>query len=177
MLLIGNIDNAYLKRTLHPLYANTQATPKGVYLDPAWDHSVDIYPGFALVKQAGQQVTLPSAATNVVYGLGAFYEAPILGISEISKQGGINAAAAWVMGADAEFQIDAPAFDNSLTWTDPGAGGTYTLISAYYTGANRGKLCPAGTANSCTVPFARLLSVNSATSITIGGLDPASSTN
>lgn len=179
--------NVWIHRTIKPLYANTQSTPKSVFLDPAWDKHVDIYPGTALVKQAGQQVTVVSAATHVVYGLAAFYEAPTFGVSEITDQG-INATAAWVLGPDAEFQIIAPAFDSTLTWTDNPGAGEFTLISAYYTNSGytntagviskaQGQLCPLGTSNALTVPFARLLSVDSPTQITIGGLDPASFNN
>lgn len=158
---------SYLKRTCRPLYANTQATPKAMYLDPAWNSSVDIYPGMALMKTAGENVT-PINGTGVIFGLSAFYEAPVLGITEISSQG-VNAVGVWVLGPDAEFQILGPAFDTSLSWTDPGDG-TITLISAYTSGANRGVLCPAGTGGAATVPIARLIAVNSASSITIGGL-------
>jgi len=155
---------------LRPNYANTQATPKSVFLDPAWNNAVDIYPGMALVKQAGQQVTLVGATTDQVYGLAAFYEAPTLGIREITDQG-INATAAWVLGPDSEFQVDAPAFDSSLTWTDPGGtNSTPTLIAAYASGAKRGQLCPVGTAGATTAAFARLLEVKSPTTIVIGGL-------
>lgn len=171
MLVVHNPNLAYLKRTLRPLYANTQATPKQVYLDPAWS-GVDIYPGMAVVKQAGQQVTLAAAATDRVYGLANFYEAPVLGIKEITDQG-INTTSAWVLGPDAEFEVDSPAFDNTVTWTDPGATGQPTLVSAYTSaaGAKQGQLCPAGTANSVTLPFARLLAVSSPTTIVIGGLN------
>jgi hypothetical protein len=165
------LANAWIKRSLRPKYANTQATPKSVFLDPAWS-GVDIYPGMAMVKQAGQQVTLVAAATDRVYGLANFWEAPILGQKEITDQG-INAASIWVLGPDAEFEVDSPAFDATLTWTDPGAVGQPTLISAYTSaaGAKQGQLCPAGTANSLTLPFARLLEVKSPTTIVIGGLN------
>lgn len=162
---------SYIKRSLRPQYANTQATPKGVLLDPAWS-GVDIYPGMAMVKQAGQQVTLAAATTDRVYGLANFYQAPVLGITEITDQG-INATSVWVLGPDSEFAVDSPAFDASLTWTDPGAAGQPTLVSAYTSaaGAKQGQLCPAGTANSLTLPFARLLQVVSPTTIVIGGLN------
>jgi hypothetical protein len=170
-LLKVPLSLVYTKRSCRPKYANTQATPKQVFLDPAWT-GVDIYPGMALVKQAGQQVTLAAAATDRVYGLAAFYEAPVLGIKEITDQG-INATAAWVLGPDAEFEVDSPAFDATLTWTDPASAGQPTLISAYTSaaGAKQGQLCPAGTANSLTLPFARLLEVRSATTIVVGGLN------
>lgn len=161
--LAGN----YIKRTIRPLYANTQATPKAVLLDPAWDNSVDIYPGMAMMKTAGQNVTLLSAA-GVPYGLADLFEAPTLGITEVTNQG-INAFAVWVLSPDAEFTVLAPAFDTGVAWTDPGDG-TIVLVSAYNATAKRGQLCPAGTSGANSVPIARLISVNSATSITIGGL-------
>lgn len=157
----------YLKRTIRPLYANTQATPKAVLLDPAWDSSVDIYPGMALMKTTGTNVTVING-TGTIYGLAAFFEAPILGIREITDSG-VNAAACWVLGPDAEFQILSPAFDTAVSWTDPGDG-TTVLVSAYTSGAKRGVLCPTGTSGASTSAIARLISVNSSTSITIGGL-------
>lgn len=158
---------SYLKRTIRPLYANTQATPKGMYLDAAWDRSVDIYPGMGLMKTTGENVTVING-TGVLYGLAAFYAAPVLGIDEIRDQG-VNACGVWVLGPDAEFDVLAPAFDTSLSWTDPGDG-TIVLITAYSSTAKRGQLAIAGTSNTATVPIARLVAVNSATSIRIAGL-------
>ncbi len=63
----------------------------------------------------------------------------------------------------------APAFNEELSWTDPGDG-TNPLVHAYTAGAERGRLCPAGTAGATTKPVARLVKVNSATKITIAGL-------
>jgi hypothetical protein len=162
---------SYIKRSLRPKYANTQATPKSQFLDPAWT-GVDIYPGMAVVKQAGQQFTLVAAAGDRVYGLANFYEAPVYGIREITDQG-INATSVWVLGPDSEFEVDSPAFDASLTWTDPGATGQPLLVTAYTSaaGAKQGQLAPAGTANTVTLPFARLLEVKSPTTIVIGGLN------
>ncbi|MGW1436855.1 hypothetical protein ACWD7M_16590 [Streptomyces griseus] len=159
--------NAHIKRTIRPTYAWTQATPKSVFLDPAWDRSVKIYPGMALVRTLGEQVSLIGGTSQVPYGLAADYVGgddfdPLLDV-------GLNATAVWVLGSDAEFEILAPAFDDTLTWTDPG-NGTELLIHAQTTGANRGKLVPAGTANASTAPVARLVKVNSASKITIGGL-------
>ncbi|MFH8483079.1 hypothetical protein [Streptomyces sp. NPDC018055] len=158
--------NAHIKRTLRPTYAWTQATPKSVFLDPAWDRSIKIYPGMVLTRTLGEQVSL-IGASGVPYGLAADYVGgddfdPLLDV-------GMNATAVWVLGSDAEFEVLAPAFDDSLTWTDPG-NGTELLIHAQTTGANRGKLVPAGTANASSAPVARLLKVNSASKITIGGL-------
>jgi len=160
---------SYLKRTLRPLYANTQATPQSMFLDPAWDRSVDIYPGMALMKTSGQNVTLLNAV-GITFGLSAFFEAPVLGITEITNQG-VNAVAVWVLGPDSEFEVLAPAFDTAATWTDPGDG-TIVLVSAYTgaAGSKRGVLCPAGATNAATVPIARLIAISSATKIVIAGL-------
>ncbi|MEU6362294.1 hypothetical protein [Streptomyces albidoflavus] len=159
--------NAHIKRTIRPTYAWTQATPKSVFLDPAWDRSIKIYPGMVMVRTVGEQVSLIGATTGVPYGLAADYVGgddfdPLLDV-------GLNATAVWVMGSDAEFEVLAPAFDDSLTWTDPG-NGTELLIHAQTTGPNRGKLVPAGTSGASTAPVARLLKVNSPSKITIGGL-------
>jgi hypothetical protein len=74
-----------------------------------------------------------------------------------------------VLGPDAEFEVLAPAFDETLSWTEP-TDGTIKLIHAYGSTAKRGKLCPAGTSGATTLPVAKLIKVNSATKITIGGL-------
>lgn len=171
------LANSYLKRTIRPLYANTQSTPKSVFLDPTWAGAVDIYPGMALCKGVGGVVAPLGWGGNLQpYGLSAFFQAPALGITEIGDQG-VNAAAAWVLGPDAEFQILAPAFDvapNGGSWTDAGTSAP-VLVFAYTAGAKQGQLHPAGTTTTGgntvgTVAIGRVLSVDSATQITIGGL-------
>ena len=73
MLRVNDINKAYLKRTIRPLYDNTQATPKSCYLDPAWDSSVDIYPGMAAMKTLGTNVTVING-TGIPYGLFGIYD-------------------------------------------------------------------------------------------------------
>lgn len=160
------LNKSYIKRTFRPLYGFTQMTPKSVFIDPAWDSSVPIFPGMALMKTVGENVTLVNA-TGHPYGLASFYMGGD-GIDEITEQG-INAAACWVFGPDAEAEILAPAFDETLSWAEP-TDGTLQLVHAYTSTAKRGKLCPAGTANATTRPVARLLKVVSATKIIVGGL-------
>lgn len=169
-MLRTRISKSYIKRTIRPLYGWTQATPKSCFLDSAWDRSVAIWPGMVFEKTSGENVTLISAAGHQPYGLGALY----VGGDEIDEvlDSGINAFAVWVLGPDAEFEVLAPAFDTGSTWTDPGDG-TLVKVHAIVDGANRGKLAPAGQAGRGTLstnPVARLLKVNSATKITIGGL-------
>lgn len=179
-MLRTTLNNSYAKRTIRPLYAFSQSTPKAVFLDPAWNSAVPIYAGMAMAKTIGDSVTLVGDGTTgpkTPYGLAAFMEGVPNIESEISNQGGVNAAAVWVLSPDAEFEILAPAFDATATWLDPGTGAP-ALVYAYLTGAKRGQLCPVsggvvGTAIT-DKPVARLLKVNSASKITIGGLDPNS---
>lgn len=160
------LNKSYLKRTIRPKYAFTQATPASVFLDPAWDYSVPIFPGMAMMKTVGDNVTLIDA-TGHPYGLCANYIGGD-GIDEITEQG-VNSMAVWKLAPDAEFEVLSPAFDATLSWVEP-TNGTITLVHAYASTAKRGQLCPAGTASATTRPVARLIKVNSATMITVGGL-------
>jgi hypothetical protein len=193
------LSNSYIKRTVRPLFAWTQATPKPCFLDPNWTRAVPVWPGMGFVRTGGDLVTLAGAnATQMgsaetmagtaastgstftagqgppCYGLGALYIGGD-GIDEL-LYAGINAFAVWVLGADAEFEILAPAFDTTQTWTDPpgSAGGSgATLVAASTTGTNQGMLVPwSASSTGQTQPIARLLKVNSSTKITIGGLIP-----
>lgn len=165
-MLRTSLAKAYIKRTIRPLYAFTQATPKSQFLDPAWNNAVNIFPGMALMKTVGENVTVLDG-TGHPYGLAAFYEGGD-GIFEISEQG-VNACGVWVLAPDAEFEILDPAFDSSLSWTEP-TDGTIKLVHASTTGANRGKLVPAGASNASARPVARLIKVVSSTKIIVGGL-------
>lgn len=175
-MLRTRLNKAHIKRTFRPLYGWTQMTPKSVFLDPGWTRAIDIFPGMVMARTVGENVTLigpaitgPPAvpATAVPYGFAALYVGGD-GIDE-PLDAGINAFAVWVMGPDAEAEILAPAFDTaSIGISAEGAGGTEVLLMASTAGANQGKLVVGGTAGTTAV--ARLLKVNSATKITIGGL-------
>jgi hypothetical protein len=191
------LSNDYVKRTIRPLYSWTQATPKSCFLDPAWTRAVPIWPGMGFIRTGGDLVTLAganstqmggktmtgashtgNAGTDVtanavpVYGLGALYVGGD-GIDEL-LYAGINAFAVWVLGPDAEFEILAPAFDATATWTDPADGSGAALVAVSTATANQGMLVPVTGAGSttATAPVAKLLKVNSSTKITIGGLSP-----
>jgi hypothetical protein len=166
------LKKAWVQRGLKINYGWTQATPKAMFLDPAWDRSVDIYPGMVAMKTTGDLVTLINGTTNArPYGLfGNFIGGE--GIDELIDAG-VNACAVWVLGPDAEITIQSPGFDQTLSWTDPGDG-TIKLVHAQTAGATRGKLVPAGTSGASSAPVARLLRVDSADQIVIGGLVPTS---
>lgn len=163
-MLRTRLSTSYIKRTFRPLYGPTQMTPKSTYLDPAWDRSVNVYPGMVMARTSGENNTLIGTGM-VPYGFAALYVGGD-GIDE-PLDVGVNAFATWVLSTDAEAEILAPAFDTTATWTDPGDG-TEVLLTAVLTGANRGKLTPVGA--TAANAACRLLKVNSATKITIGGL-------
>lgn len=166
MLYLYDPALAGLKRTIRPNYAWSQATPNDAKLDPAWDRSVAIYPGMVFMKTRGNAVTLLNG-TGQPYGLVGIYVGGD-GIDE-ARAAGNNSCPVWVLGPDAEFEILAPAFDTDATWTDP-ADGTVALVHAHVSGPKRGKLCPAGEATASTKPVARLIRVDSADKIVVGGL-------
>ena len=166
------LDKAWIRRPIRPIYAMTQATPRAGFLDPAFDRSVDVYPGMVMTRAGGDLFTVPDNIADVPAGLCAQYIGGE-GIDELLESG-INAMAVWVMGNDAEFEIDSPSFDADATWTDP-TDGTELLVHFWATGADRGKLAPAGATKAdhtlSTNPVARLAKVNSASTITIAGLE------
>lgn len=169
-MLRTRLNSSYIKRTFRPLYGWTQMTPKSVFLDPAWDRATPIWPGMVMTKGIGENVTLIGGASaqtaHIPYGFSALYVGGD-GVDE-PLEVGLNVFGVWVMTPDAEAEILAPVFDTTLTYTEtPGAE---LLLHAQTTGANRGKLVPAGTANATTAPVARLLKVNSPTKLTIGGI-------
>ncbi len=198
------LSNDYVKRTIRPLFSWTQATPKPCFLDPGWTRAVPIWPGMGFVRSGGDLVTLAGANSTQmggktmtgsahsgnagsdftanqgppIYGLGALYVGGD-GIDEL-LYAGINAFAVWVLGPDAEFEILAPAFDATATWTDPTDGSGSQLVAVSTAFSNQGMLVPyiqsGGSGNfvntAVSQPVARLLKVNSSTKLTIGGLQP-----
>ena len=165
-MLRTSLDQAYIKRTIRPLYGWSQTTPTHTYLDPDWDRSVDIYPGMVMMKGEGDTVTLIDD-TGHPYGLAGLFVGGY-DIDEVKDQG-VNAFATWVLAPDAQFEILAPAFDTDETWEEP-SDGTITLVHAQTVGDAQGKLVPAGVDNASDRPVARLISVVSDSKIVVGGL-------
>lgn len=169
------LDKAYIKRTLRELYSHSASTAVDCVLDPDWDRSVDIYPGMVAMNAA----TAASGASDVVtlidatgspYGLFGVYIAPVYGIDEVADSG-INAVPVWKLTAGSEFEILAPAFDTTETWTFPTDG--TPLLAHAATGATtstQGTLVPAGGTDASTAPVARVLSRPSTDRLIITGL-------
>lgn len=168
------LDKAWIKRTIQPHYGlGQQVGPVDCLLDPAWDRTVDIFPGMAMMAKAtassgASEVVTLLDATGVPYGLCGLYIAPVFGIDEVRDQG-INSIPVWVLRPGDEFEIHAPAWDKDATWTFP-TDGTNLLVHAY-TGASasaRGVLCPAGATGASAKPVARAVSRTEHTLIITG---------
>lgn len=186
-MLRTKIGAEYIKRSLRQAYGFTQSTPVHSYLDDAWDRSVGIVPGMAMEIVAGTPAGGAGAAygspvvslvsgDNQVFGLSAFYinatvsTTPSVIIDEVADQG-INAMAVWVLGGpDSQFEVDTPAFLASGTGSITTATAPGALIYAINSGANRGKLALSNATNAGTKPLARLIRVQSSSTILIGGL-------
>jgi hypothetical protein len=178
-VLRTRLSNNYIKRTIRPLYGWTQATPKATFLDAAWDRTTPIYPGMAMTKTIGDNVTLcgagsgaggvGTAANNIPIGLAALYVGGD-GIDE-PLDAGINTFAVWTLTPDAEFEILAPAFDTTADWAGADAGdGNEDLVYVATAAGYIGKLTLTGVHSPTTAPIARLIRVASATKIIIGGI-------
>jgi hypothetical protein len=219
MIQLNNPNQVFLHRTIRGKYYRHQATIKSAFLDVNWNRSVPIWPGMAMMRTSG--VAYPENATSYTAGdivtpvtqaqngvpAGAESAYTLLngvglpdglcanyiggdGIDELATTG-IDALGIWVLDADAEVEILAPAFDAfTFSWQSLApTNGTDLLIygrTANLTGSAvagltgnsgplgtyglQGQLVPSTDTSASTQPIARLISVNSATSITIGGL-------
>jgi hypothetical protein len=136
------LSNPAQKRTLRPLYANTQATPYGGFLDPDFDPvaaGYDILPGTVMQRVYGEVFApFTGAANTTPFGLSALFVAPSLGVNEVSG-GGTNLFTVWVGDSQAVFEILAPAFDVDAVWPTNMAGARVML-----TANASGRLTPTG---------------------------------
>lgn len=156
------ISNPALKRTLRPVYAQHQATPKGGFLDPNWNRSFDIYPGTVMTRLTKEIYTpYVGSGNQKPYGLSAFFVAPQLGVDEVTATG-TNLFTVWVGAEQAELEILAPGFDQTANWTAANVtDGGYQLLTA----TNQGLLTPTGVTEANAI--AELIDVESTSKILI----------
>ena len=154
------LSNPAQKRTLRPLYANTQATPYAGFLDPNLNIAYDILPGTVMQRLYGE-VFAPyvGAAGTAPFGLSALFVAPTLGVNEVSSSG-TGLFTVWVGGDQSVFEVLAPAFDTTATWPTVTGPGRYML-----TANNKGRLTPAGVTSENAI--AELIEIPSADKIVI----------
>lgn len=125
------------KRTLRPIFAQHQATPWPGFLDPNWNKAFDILPGTVMCRLSGEVFTpFTGAGNQKPWGLSEFFVAPTLGIDEITPTA-TNLFTVWRGGQDAAFEVLAPAFDVTATWTQATDGSRQLLAPTA-----QGKLAP-----------------------------------
>lgn len=172
MFRVNSITNITQKRTLRPLYAQTQATPYGGFLSSSWTKAVDIYPGMVMAKLAGEVFTLAGTAsgggvlptTGLIraFGLAALFVAPTLGIDETQypHDSSLNVFPVWQGGPDATFEILAPAFATTQNWSET-ASSDGSVVMLGVTNASHtdgpGKLALMDGTNVVETPVARLI--------------------
>ncbi|AEQ20991.1 structural protein [Rhodococcus phage E3] len=162
------IQNATQKRTIRPQYAQHQATAWAGWLDPAWDRKFDVLPGMVMCRKGPGEVFAPFesvAASGKGFGLAALFLAPKMQIDEVTPTG-TNAFTVWVGNNNAAFEILAPAFDQTATWTEPGPG--RVLLFPSLVAGQIGKLTPTkGAGMDDTDAVAELLDVIDANTILV----------
>ena len=153
---VGNLTQ---KRTIRPLFAQTQATPYPGFLDPNWTRATDIYPGVVMTKLAKETFTVATTDTTKPWGLSALFVAPALGIDEV-KASGTNNFTVWKGDSQATFEVLAPAFAADGDWALPTDGSRKLLT---YTNASHaqgpGRLTTVGATNANTALVAELVDV------------------
>lgn len=171
-MLRVTINNPAQQRTLNPKYAQTQATAYSGFWDEEWDRAHDVYPG-SVVKILHDEVFTLWDGYGEPFGLSSLFIAPKLGIDEILNTGG-NEFTAWQIEPQGLFEVLAPAFDQTATWTSPQHGGIVLLTgtTAPVTLSNGlvqppGVLTPVGANNANAV--CSLVTVESTSKIVISG--------
>lgn len=172
MFRINNISNITQKRTIRPLYAQSQATPYAGFLSSSWTKAVDIYPGMVMAKLAGENFTLAGTAsgggilptTGLIraFGLSALFCAPTLGVDDTAypHDSTLNVFTVWRAAAGNLFEIMAPAFATTQSWSET-ASSDGTVIMLGVTNASHtdgpGKLALMDGSNVVETPIARLI--------------------
>jgi len=162
MLQLNSVANVGVHRTCTPLYEKYQATPYNTFLDP--NETGNIYSGMVMYRSGADTVALASGAgTGKPFGLSCLdRNANIDDVTQV----GINAWAVWLGGSNAFFQITAPAFDTTQSYTVSGNG---TRAYLYTASGTPGQLTTTSGAASTlgATPVAELIDVVSPTQIVV----------
>jgi len=178
MLYVPNIQNVSTHRTCTPLYEKYEATPLATFLDPNQATGA-IYSGMVMYRTGGDTVALLDGASTFNSGLSR-----PLGLSALDSNSNIddytntlnNSWAVWTGGNNAIFQIEAPAFDTTATYTVPTNGShqflypldssTITNTAVQFVGQLTSASQTASTAG--VVPVAYLIDVLGPTTLVVG---------
>lgn len=158
MLRLTSLANKYQKRTLRALYAQTQATPYDVQLDPSFNRNAGalsggtavsgalaaIYPGFVAVKEVGEMVKPSVAASSSNRAFGLFAQFVGGQLSDIPTD--FDRVSVW-RGAGGVFEILAPAFDGTSLSTYAAAEDGTAANEVYLNSSSKAQLVGSEGAN------------------------------
>lgn len=135
MLFVKDPANvSSVRRTIRPLYSRTQATTYAGFLAEGFNKATtQILPGEVCTKLAGETFTKMTKDTEEPFGLSDLFVTSA--IDETIPSGTMTV---WRGGKGAVFEVLAPAFDTTATWTRPSDGVRVPLRVTL--GANGGKL-------------------------------------
>lgn len=159
MLRLGtNLANKFQRRTLRPLYGQTQAYPYAAQLDSAFDRTQGAYagtnaitgakgaiiPGLVANKKVGETVTLSgaAAASNRPFGLFANFVG-----GEISDIPSDQSSVGVWRGAGSVYELLAPSFDTTSLSTDAAAEDGTAANEVYLKSNAKGQLVASTGAN------------------------------
>jgi hypothetical protein len=179
MLRLTTLGNKFQRRTLRPLYAQTQAYPYDATLSSAFDRSVmfdsatpnapaskaAIMPGLVASKLVGETVTLAGAreASSRDFGLFANFVGGEL--SDIPSD--FDKVGVW-RGSGGVFEILAPVFSDANSLATLAAAEVGTVATEVYMNANaKGQLEAAAAGASAIGSTARLIRSLSASAIIV----------
>ena len=171
-----SLELAWTKRTFRPLYGWNQATPTSGFLDTGWNRSVAIFPGMVMTRTTGNNFTLIGSGGQTTSDRPAGFVGQFIGGYGVDEllDSTVNALSIWTLAPDAEFEVLAPAFDvtggtSSSGWAQ--SSGAETFVYASISGANQGQLVMSDCSTKSGKPVARLVQIESTTSLIIAGLN------
>ena len=166
MIQLTSLAGVGVHRTCIPLQSKYEATPWATFLDPS--ETGNIYSGMVVYRTGGDTVALFDGNTAVSgitspkpFGLAALDRNA--SIDDVT-QTGVNVFTVWTGGENAVFQITAPAFDSTQSYT-VSTSGTPTYL---YAGTGTQKAVLTSTApNAYATPVAQLIDVLGPTQIIV----------
>jgi len=166
MIQLTSLAGVGVHRTCIPLQSKYEATPWATFLDPS--ETGNIYSGMVVYRTGGDTVALFDGNTAVSgitspkpFGLAALDRNA--SIDDVT-QTGVNVFTIWTGGENAVFQITAPAFDSTQSYT-VSTSGTPTYL---YAGTGTQKAVLTSTApNAYATPVAQLIDVLGPTQIIV----------
>lgn len=166
MLQLTSLAGVGVHRTCIPLQSKYEATPQATFLDPS--ETGNIFSGMVMYRTGGDTVALFDGNTAVSgtaspkpFGLAALDRNA--NIDDVT-QTGVNVFTVWIGGDNAYFQISAPAFDATQSYTVSTTGAPTYLYAG--TGAQKAVLTSTAP-NAYATPVAELVDVLGPTQIVV----------